>query len=503
MRGVSGAGAVWMARHRPAWATTLILANGQSLSVGYQQAPVSTSQPYANVKLHDSSGVYDITAPNAGTLSLVPLVAPQRPVWVDGSILPYPNNLTGPPSAGGESPEISMANEVTRLGNAAGLAMVMAASCTGESGEPMSVIEKGGTGNAYAAGIFEATAMKRLAVGSFGVGCILLTHGEADAFFQIPAETYATHLAQMQADYQADLRLITGQTKLIPMLLSQQNSYPPTGCGPNLTALAMKLAVARSSGAIVMVGPKYQYSYVDGAHLSDYRPYGEKCAQAYMVVDQGSTWRPLEPTSIARSGTTVTIALHVPVPPLVFDGSASPPHQSGALSSWANGKGFEAFDAPQAILGGTGAGVSPIVLQVASTANYTTGQTVRADGMNGNTAANVTTTCTVIDGTHIALDGTTGDGPWSSFQGSANLVNIVGVTAATISGSTVTLTLARAPTAGLTIAYAHTPDITAYQTFTGGFPSGRCGILRDSDPYVGPSGFHNYNWCISFSEVVP
>jgi hypothetical protein len=73
---------------------------------------------------------------------------------------------------------------------------------------------------------------------------------------------------------------------------------------------------------------------------------------------------------------------------------------------------------------------------------------------------------------------------------------------------TVSFTLTRTPiTPGLTIAYAHNSD-AAYNSVTAGFPAGRCGLLRDSDPFMGYNSLTflgkipNYNFCVEFAQSV-
>lgn len=57
---------------------------------------------------------------------------------------------------------------------------------------------------------------------------------------------------------------------------------------------------------------------------------------------------------------------------------------------------------------------SPIVLQVGSTAAISTGDTGIVAGVQGNTAANGTFTLTVVDGTHVSLNGSTGNGAYTA-----------------------------------------------------------------------------------------
>ena len=80
--------------------------------------------------------------------------------------------------------------------------------------------------------------------------------------------------------------------------------------------------------------------------------------------------------------------------------------EGGATLFQANGKTLTALGATNA---------SPIVVQVASTVGLETGIRYDSSGFVGNTAANVTDgTLTVVDATHISLDGTTGNGDWTS-----------------------------------------------------------------------------------------
>jgi len=57
---------------------------------------------------------------------------------------------------------------------------------------------------------------------------------------------------------------------------------------------------------------------------------------------------------------------------------------------------------------------SPIQITTSATNNLVTGQTVTISGVQGNTAANGTWTITVINGTNFTLDGSTGNGTYTS-----------------------------------------------------------------------------------------
>jgi hypothetical protein len=78
-------------------------------------------------------------------------------------------------------------------------------------------------------------------------------------------------------------------------------------------------------------------------------------------------------------------------------------------------------------------------------------------------------------------------------SGSIVTINSVAIDA---TGTKVVITCATQPD---TIAYATTPDNTTPGTPTGGFPDGRCGLLRDSDPFVGPiTAVAQANWAPEF-----
>ena len=217
----------------------------------------------------------------------------------------------------------------------------------GESGQGIHVIDKTATptsnmGHAYAATLFEVAALKRLAAAAgktYGVGAIVLTHGESDA----GNTSYESDVYKLLTDYNADLAAITGQTSKIPLLLTQQQTSP----GDNSTTASLiaewKLGVDHP-GEVVCVGPKYQYAYAsDHLHLvtAGYDRLGEKYAEVYYErVVLGHDWQPLQPLTATLGGKTITVKLHVPVAPLAWDDAIPAPHQS-AHTAWSMGRGFE------------------------------------------------------------------------------------------------------------------------------------------------------------------
>jgi hypothetical protein len=331
-----------------------VVGTGQSLSVGTMPAS-STTQPYNNLML-DLNGA---TVPGTGSnpwdptlpqLQMAPLIEPLRALETMYPS-PYPGNLYG------ETPHATMANQITALvkGASSSADYVTVHTVVGESGQGIVALVKqtpdtGSTGRAYAATIFEAGAITRLAAAAgktYGVGVIVMTHGETDC----NNDGYSDSVVQLLSDYNADISAVTGQTYKIPMYVNQQHGCPgapvcdKTGgfIRPSVNNQEWQLGV-QHPGEFVCTGPKYQFpgnTDRDGIHLSvpGYQMLGEKTAEIYYQrAILGMDWQPLAPVNVARtSSTVVTVQFHVPVPPLNWDTSLDNP----TVAEWKNGKGFE------------------------------------------------------------------------------------------------------------------------------------------------------------------
>ncbi len=329
------------------WDLTGIIGTGQSLSVGaFGSPPTQTTQPYQNLKLSLGGLTVPPYQSQSDKLSLVPLVEP-----INAITTAYPSAY--PANIYGETPHTAMGSEVSALFQKAvsGGNYQTVHTVVGESGQPMTVIDKaaldtGSTGHAFAASLFEVTAIARLAKAAgktYGMGAILLTHGETDA----ANANYESDLLQLWSDYNASLAPLTGQTQKIPILLTQQNSSPNGGGSTSASALAQWRVGVDHPGDIICVGPKYQYPYyTDGLHLvaQGYDLLGEKYGEAYFQkVVSGVDWQPLQPTGIDAAGGVITVHFHVPVAPLVWDTVLPEPHQS-AFTQWKSAHGFEVTD---------------------------------------------------------------------------------------------------------------------------------------------------------------
>lgn len=325
-----------MARASVPWDISGILGTGQSLSVGEKGLPVLTTiQPYGNLKLFTGHLAWPVD-PEDPSLRLVPLVEPI------GRLSPsYPSSW--PENIAGETYHSAMANEITALAQAdLGRDLVSVHSAVGENGQGMVYLrknpeKKGLNGRSYEAALVETKAIARLARASsrtYGIGAIVLTHGESDA----GNADYEKQVRQLWRDYNTDLPAITGQKQAILMIVSQQNS-----CNDHSPSTLAQWRLGDDYPAdFVCSGPKYQYPSAEGVHLTadGYRQLGEKYAQVYFSrVVLGEGWRPLEPLGAVRSGKVITVRFHVPVPPLVWDAALAAPHPT--VAEWRDAKGFE------------------------------------------------------------------------------------------------------------------------------------------------------------------
>jgi len=321
------------------WDWAGVVGTGQSLAVGQMGTPVATTtQPYHNLKLSTGALPWPID-PNDTTLAMVALVEP-----IGRLSTTYPSSW--PTNIAGETPHASMANQITALVRAAdGGDYVGVHGEVGENGQCLTYLRKnavqsGVNGRAYQATLIETQAITRLAglmSKTYGVGAVIVTHGECDA----GNASYETDLYQLLSDYDADLAALTGQTQKIQMIVSQQNSVNDRSAS---TLAQWKIGVDHPTD-VVCSGPKYQYPYYSGDHIhlvtDGYRQLGEKYGQIYFErVVLGHDWRPLAPTTVERSDArTITVHFHVPVPPLVWETTFQAPHQ--AIPEWQGGKGFE------------------------------------------------------------------------------------------------------------------------------------------------------------------
>ncbi|MCF6277055.1 MAG: fibronectin type III domain-containing protein [Candidatus Magasanikbacteria bacterium] len=307
-----------------------ILSTGQSLSEGQNGSPaLSTSQPYSNKMLSGSS--------------LVPLIESS----VETMSSAMANTLTA------LSPDGSFQSAVTRHGI---------------GGTAYSGLKKGTS--AYNNGLSQTTDVKNAATALgltdrvIGVTAI---HGESD---QLAGNggLYQGYLEAWQSDYETDIKAITGQTRTIPLFTDQMSSFNWYNAAfPSIT-LDQLSAAEDNPDKIVLVTPKYFFTYSDSAHLTNvgYRWLGEYYGKVIKkVVIDGEAWRPLSPDTIVRNDNVIYAQFHVPAGELAFDTS---------LVSARNNYGFEYYDST------TSASISSVELLDSETVKVTLDSTPTGSG---------------------------------------------------------------------------------------------------------------------------
>ena len=322
---------------RTPWDWVGVLGTGQSLSVGECGMPVrSTVQRFNNLKL-DTGVLSWPVDPRDPSLRTVPLTEP-----VGRTASDYPS--AWPENIAGETLHTTMASQVTAMTRAMfDEDHVGVHSAVGENGQGIRYLKKdaardGINGRAFEASEIEVSALVRLAAEagkSYGIGAIVVTHGETDADNGL----YGEQLVQLWKDYNEALSRLTGQAKPIQMIVSQQNSVNDFAAS---SSAQWRIPLDIPEG-IVCSGPKYVYPYApDGVHLSTegYRRLGEKTGQVYFErVVCGRPWQPLMPLSARRDSDGILVRFHVPFGPLVFDESLPRPHADSPERR--EGRGFE------------------------------------------------------------------------------------------------------------------------------------------------------------------
>lgn len=433
---------------------------GQSLENGTHSTP--TTDASDNWMLSNDAG-YILSDGGLTPISgwyMQALKAPERPNVFSSSVTndPYPLNMPG------EGPDVTFANCVQAVGLDAGYpSFTTGVSNVAVGGAPFSYIEQFGTLNSFQAAVNEATVYTELvadAGGNFAEIAIELGHGQADGNnANYGADIYTLN---QQANGDGGLAQATGQDASIPFVGPQQNAFPQIGGGQNYSALGQVAANAAHPNNFILSGPQMQRpAYSDNAHypFASAQLQGETDCHAYWQWWSTGSWTPLKISSatINTSTLVVTVNLAVPYGPIaaattwVGGSSVTAPHGAGKTY----GSGGAQFPSSNGWTGAWGFGLWNC-------------------GVNGVPIA-------IVSGPTI-----------TSNPSGANVTATITMTASSLAD---------------TIEYAHTPDDTTGGDYTGGCasgnPSGRCGIIRDSDPWAPPSwfvpafsGVTQHNWLV-------
>lgn len=360
-----------------------IIGTGQSLSVGARAGgvpydPIVTTTTNALVLRGMSDGAGGYLPPN--TWSVVPLTEPLRGDGLTSTTI-WPTNVAA------QSPHAAMSNEIAIAHPAA----ILFHHVVGQDGQGMDGIKKGGSVPSYAGSILEVTrANAHVTAAGFRyiVVAVALTHGETD----YGSATYEADMLQLLADYNADVKAITGQTRDIRMIFTQPSAgWPrPAGEASNIPD-TMLTAWLNHPDKFLLVGPKTGYSYAPSVPTppNDFHldaagtcamgtEYGKAISRMMSGLPDIAPLYPLSAT-VNPPGTVVTVTLNRAVQ---IDNSLYGDTHLTQHASWRDGAGFEIRNS-----GGTALGISSIsvsgavvTINVASGTPATVSYTLFGDG---------------------------------------------------------------------------------------------------------------------------
>ncbi|KQP52994.1 hypothetical protein ASF34_01075 [Methylobacterium sp. Leaf106] len=195
---------------------------------------------------------------------------------------------------------------------------------------------------------------------TFGMSVIEFIHGQADYAFGTSRLSYANGLVQFRKDLEADTKAQTGQSGIIPMLVSQagcqaayylrmssdaptQRAYPDAPATPEID-MAMMDAAAADPNTIVHMS-LYCTGDLDGGDgihrgSEDYRMIGRNRGRAAAKIEKAladGTPFPevaVRPLSYIAQKRSIRIKMSVPYGPLVFDTSWVLPTFNNGFDIW-------------------------------------------------------------------------------------------------------------------------------------------------------------------------
>lgn len=193
----------------------------------------------------------------------------------------------------------------------------------------------------YNNSLAQVTAAKSLAEAAgkqyvfLGICCI---HGESDD----TNVAYQSDLIDWQANYDTDIKAITGQANDVLFYAVQQTAYrfdqngktPPLYLGSSQTQL-LNAAISEPT-KIKIIGPQYMFDYADLIHhtTADRRWQGEQFAVAIYQDHFGAGYTPFIPLSATLSGSDIDIEFQVPTPPLQFNFSETMYRSAKGFTYW-------------------------------------------------------------------------------------------------------------------------------------------------------------------------
>jgi hypothetical protein len=301
-----------------------IIGYGQSLSLGsVDTCVISTEQKYNSLMFNKELRTLDYTVADFSNVTFTPLV---EKVWVNHT------NYAESPYSGMSEMLIE-----TIIKDNGSFNKQFFFHAPGKGGTSITGLNKGtSTTNTYdylVRGVQRAKSLATTDGKSYKVPCFTWIHGEQDLSTYMNPATYKSLLTQLQADIEADVKTISGQTEGVPCILSQTasfNRYWMLRTGSNIDkkpnadiSVALYQMALENPDKFVLATTMYPFWYgLDNVHQ---RAESAKLTGAYFgyaikkAVIDGESMLPIHPIAYVRNGNTLTVKFHVPVKPLTLD----------------------------------------------------------------------------------------------------------------------------------------------------------------------------------------
>ncbi len=226
-----------------------------------------------------------------------------------------------------ENPDSNTFKETYASGIAEWSLRELLLSCTGRGAYNAEILSRDNVSgsvhyaNTYAT-VLQGSELAKAAGLEYKLGPVIFKQGEADGGLSTAKAQWKAIVIQMRDDFSVDLsRASNSDASGIKFIVDQQ-AIQVTGKTYGEIAVAA-IELHRSEANIVCAGPTYpeEFAASNEVHMTSngYRNYGEKLGRVVNTINEGGAWNPCHITGVSRSGTTITVNVHVPTGPLVED----------------------------------------------------------------------------------------------------------------------------------------------------------------------------------------
>ncbi|APG91163.1 endo-1,4-beta-xylanase Z precursor [Sinorhizobium americanum] len=188
-------------------------------------------------------------------------------------------------------------------------------------------------------GVRRAYNAARLLGMAYRLPAVIFVQGEGNAAATTAAE-YQDNLEELQADLDADIKAITGQTEDVKLIIDQLSSWTRSGVATSGVPIGQLEAAKANPTKIFLVGPKYALAYAsDGMHMvaNGYARHAEEVARAWRAIQAAAGYSPLRVSSAVRAGATITVATTGGTGNLVIDTTQVPAKANSGLELFQTG----------------------------------------------------------------------------------------------------------------------------------------------------------------------